>query len=190
MRRPPGRCFLSACDGGAIVGLTEIVAVYAALLSTFIFIWNVKRERPSYKVELIQGVDLIDGKSELGVFVFIMNPSSQTVHIASMSLVYQYRDVSLADRIEHFLKFKRLPIRIGWVHSHIAVKDLDTKLPTSLESQKSHSIFMPQKILDRELSDAVKPIISVEVQDALWRRKYSKNLKVDLSRSALDEASV
>ena len=56
--------------------ITDYLAIYAALLSTFVFFWNVVQSRPRIKVDLIFGVEGSGEPLRSGIYVFVRNPTS------------------------------------------------------------------------------------------------------------------
>ena len=71
--------------------ITDFLAIYGASLSTIIFIWSVLRSRPKVKVRLIPGTGENGGEFQMGVCIFVQNPSAHTVHLSNISLLYPYK---------------------------------------------------------------------------------------------------
>lgn len=67
---------------GDLIKLTEGLAIYGAILSTFVFTWNILRSRPKIRIQIVYGIS--------GVVVSIQNPSSGPVHITSVSFLYPF----------------------------------------------------------------------------------------------------
>ena len=55
--------------------------------------------------------------------------------------------------------------------------DIEDGCPLSLESGKSHSVFIPKKTLDEIFEESEKREIKAVVQDQLWRNKYSSKFE-------------
>jgi len=99
--------------------VTEILAIYAALLSIIVFIWNIRRAIPRFKVEVIFGADKIDGEYVSGAYISVKNPSPHAVNLSNISILYPYKKANIFELINHALKYKRLPRSVGWVHSSL-----------------------------------------------------------------------
>lgn len=99
--------------GFGALTFTDYLAVYAAILSTAVFLWSIAQSRPRFVVDLLPGVDTAKGSARLGVYVMIRNVSSHDVHLAAVDMVNLYTDVSLRDRLAHMVRFKSLPLRVG-----------------------------------------------------------------------------
>ncbi|ASK32878.1 hypothetical protein CEK62_20220 (plasmid) [Alcanivorax sp. N3-2A] len=153
--------------------LTEILAIYAAVLSTIVFVWNIRRAIPRFKVEIIFGTDEVDGELVVGAYISVKNPSSHTVHLSNISLLYPYRKSGLYERIKHLLKYRRFPFAAGWVHSSLSNYGIDDKCPVSLEPGKSVGIFVPEDVLEKVFEECEERSIKASAQDELWRNKYS-----------------
>ena len=67
------------------------------------------------------------------------------------------------------------------MHSGLVHYGLTDNFPVTLESGKSHSIFVPDEILVDILSDSEQRKIKACVTDQLWRRKYSKKFEYRMS---------
>jgi len=153
--------------------ITKYLAIYAALLSTAVFLWNVSRARPKFKVKLTLGMEKIDGEYVSGAYIAIQNPSAHTVHVAAVDILYRYRNISIIDWIKHAWEFKRIMRRVGWVHYSLDINGVETGLPVSIEAGKSHMIFVSDEKLDEVLENALDQQIIASVQDALWRNQNS-----------------
>lgn len=159
--------------------MTNLLAIYAAILSTFVFVWNVYRSQPRANVQLVLGVEHRNEQPLFGVYALIQNSSAHTVHIGSIEALYPWRTETLKARLEHMLKYRRLPIHAGWCHSYLVFDDIDTGLPTSIEPGRSHRVFIPDKQIEDMLERAKGRKFKVVVQDELWRNMYSKSFTYD-----------
>ncbi len=153
--------------------LTELLAIYAACLSSIVFIWNVAKGIPRYKVDLIYGSSEQDGEYMFGIYISIKNPSRHTVHLSNVSLLYPYRPDNFYEKLKHIFKYHRIPNTVGWINVSLSDHEVDDKCPVSLEAGKSHDVFIPDKVVDELLSDSTRRKIRAVVQDQLWRNKYS-----------------
>lgn len=153
--------------------LTEGLAIYAACLSTIVFFWNVVKGTPRYKVDLVFGSTEEDGECKFGIYVSVKNPSTHTIHLSNISLLYPYRSESVFDKIAHLFKYRTMSNTVGWVHTSLSNFKLDDKCPIALEPGQSHEVFVPEEVIEKVLSDSTKRKLRAVVQDQLWRNKYS-----------------
>lgn len=157
----------------------DLLAIYAAALSTVVFSWNLMRARPKIRVRVCLAVDdRPDGKSRVGIGIFVQNPSAHTVHITNISLLYPFRPVTILGRIKHVWEYRSSPLRIGWCSTALSLYGVDDRCPASIEPGQSHYVFVEQEALDEILEGALSRLIIAAVQDALWRTKYSKKFLV------------
>ena len=154
--------------------VTDILAIYAALLSTIVFVWNIRRAIPRYKVEVVFGADTIDCEYVSGAYISVKNPSSHTVHLANISILYPFGKRNLFEKLKHALKYRRLPSFVGWCHSSLSNYDIDDKCPIALEPGTSIGVFVPEDVLEKIFEDCEERLIKASVQDKLWRNKYSR----------------
>jgi hypothetical protein len=56
----------------------------------------------------------------------------------------------------------------------LSLHGINDGCPTSIEPGKSHWIFVRHEVLDQLLEYAESRRLKAVVQDALWRKKYSK----------------
>lgn len=157
--------------------VTDYLAIYAAVLSTLVFLWNVLQSRPRVRVDLIHGIEGTGDAMRSGVYIFVRNLSSHDVHLANIDILYPYRVVGLKERIVHMWKFRRWPRRLGWVHSSLANYSLESGCPVCLEARKSHSVFIPQPALESMLAEATDRTLMAGAQDQLWNNVYSGKFK-------------
>lgn len=152
---------------------TDLLAIYGACLSTIVFAWNVSRAIPRYKVDVVFGLDDKEEKPRHGVYICIRNPSSQTVHLAGIDILYSYVNTGLIDKVRHTVKYRRLPKTVGWVHSSLSNYGVDDECPLAVEPGKSHMVFVPDGKLEEVLKESTTRKFRACVQDQLWRSKYS-----------------
>jgi len=163
---------------------TEILSVYAALLSTIVFVWNMRKAIPSYKVEIVFGTDKVDGEYVSGAYISVKNPSVHTVHLASISILYPFGKAKFFEKIKHILKYHRLPLTVGWCHSSLSNYEIDDKCPIALEPGKSIGILVPEDILEKIFEDCEERVIKASVQDELWRNNYSRKFEYPITNKA------
>lgn len=63
--------------------ITDYLAIYAAVLSTLVFAWNVAQSRPRFRVDLVHGLETLNGKTEDGVYIIVRNVSNHDIHLAN-----------------------------------------------------------------------------------------------------------
>jgi hypothetical protein len=153
--------------------LTEALAIYAACLSTFVFIWNVGRATPRFKVELGVGINEEDGEVRYGAFVIVKNPSAQTIHLSNISMLYLHCEPSLLDKIKFALKYRRFPHSVGWVYTSLSNYGIDDRCPVSIEPGASHCVFVSEDKIEKMLDDTEIRKIRAVGQDQLSRNKYA-----------------
>lgn len=156
---------------------TYLLAFYGAFLSTIVFLWNVSRAIPRYKVDIIHGIDDEEEQLRSGVYIFVRNPSPQTVHLANVNILYPYRNTRFADKIWHIVKYRRTPKTVGWAHSSLSNYGVDDKCPLAIEPGKSHKVFVPEEELEEIFKGSTRREIRACAQDQLWRNKYSAVLE-------------
>lgn len=169
--------------------ITDWVAIYAAVLSTFIFIREYLRARPRFRIILTFGISDESGESGMGMYISIQNTSNQVVHISHISILFPSESLppTWLDKLKFMCRFKRSPNGLGWVHSSLSYYDVEDRCPTSIESRKSHEVFVPQTALEEILSKSPRRELRVEVQDPLWNSTYSQSLDINWYDSKLSD---
>lgn len=157
--------------------MTDYLAIYAAVLSTIVFLWNVLQSRPRIKVDLVFGIEDKDGKIKSGVYVFVRNLSSHDVYLANINVLYPYKKVSFKEQLMHAVKYRRVPRRSGWVHASLDNYSVESGCPVRLESRKSHQVLIPDAVVEEMLETASQRRLIACVQDQLWNEVYSRPLK-------------
>jgi hypothetical protein len=155
------------------------MAIYGAILSSFVFLWNVLKSRRKVKVKLIYGIEGEEDDIQSGVYVFIQNPSAQIVHISGMSILHPWRKTNIFKVILESIKNKRWFSTYGWVHSSLSLYKVDDGCPISIEPGHSHKILIPNHVLEQILEGATSREIMASVQDQLWNETCSKSFEVD-----------
>lgn len=150
--------------------ITDFLAIYAAVLSSAVFAWNILQSRARLKVVVVYGIEKDMG---IGVHVSIQNRSSHTVHLSSVQLLHRYRKATWKERLSHVWRFKNSPRTVGWVHSSLSNLSIEDGCPLALEARNSHHVFIPDASLEKFLIDSVDRKIMVLVQDRIWNRVYS-----------------
>lgn len=144
------------------------------MLSTIAFFWNVLRSRPRLKVDLIFCLEGSDDDLRSGVDITVRNMSSHEIHLAAVGVLIPYRRATLRERFRHLFKFKRFPLRIGWVHLNLARYSVETGCPARLEARSSHRVFIAEDIIEKILSEDSESQLMAMAQDQLWKNVYSR----------------
>ena len=155
---------------------TDILAIYAAVLSSVVAWWNVAQSRPRFKVDLLPGVDGPDGAMRSGAFVVIRNVSSRDVHIATISMLIPFRRPSARERIANAWRAKRVVRTMGWASSILSNYGIDSGCPASIEPGQSHRVFIAYGKIEEMLGDADRRTLRAQAQDQLWTNVYSSSL--------------
>ncbi|WP_143520352.1 hypothetical protein [Halopseudomonas pelagia] len=156
--------------------ITEILAIYAACLSTLVFIWNIAKATPKFKVDLLHGIEEKDGGYVGGLYVTVRNHSSHKIHLASFDLLYQSERQSFFKKLFHFIKYRNWSNSVGWVHCCPSLYGVKCNYPVGLEAFQSHQLFIPEDVVNEVLEKSINRKIKAKAQDQLWRNKYSKEL--------------
>lgn len=163
--------------------ITDYLAIYAATLSSLIFVWNVLQSRPRIKVDLIFGIEGEGDNLKSGVYIVIRNLSSHDVHLSSISILYPYKDIGLKEQFAHAWRFKRIPRRLGWVSSSLSYYSVQSGCPVCLGARKSHQVLITEPVLEEILAKAIHRSLKACVQDQLWNNVYSSAFKYPLPGS-------
>jgi hypothetical protein len=161
--------------------VTDWLAIYAAILSTVIFGWDVLRARPKVKARLIFGLHPSHGA---GAYISVQNTSSHTVHLAAVSALYKSSQASLWDKIKFSFTHKRFPTTVGWVHTSLKYHGIPDGCPVAIEPGNAHQIFLPEEKIETILQDAVSRDLMANPQDMLWRNSYSNILSYPFRKDA------
>lgn len=153
--------------------ITDYLAIYAAILSSLVFLWNVLQSRPRFKVDLMFGIDIIDGISTSGASIVVRNTSPHDIHLAAIGLLFPYAKVGIKGWLLHLWLYKRWPRRLGWCHTGLSNYAINDGCPMCLEARKSHHVLVPEEIVEKVLSAATGDTIIATVQDQLWHKVYS-----------------
>jgi hypothetical protein len=153
---------------------TDYLAVYAAALSTLVFLWNVSQSRPRFRIDLIFGIDTKDQLTESGVYIIVRNVSNHDIHLANIGFLYKSRSPTLKERATHVWRFRRLPRRLGWVHSSLSFYNVPNGCPVTIEARKSHRVFLPSSAVKSMIADASAPLLIASAQDELWSEAYTR----------------
>lgn len=154
--------------------ITDYLAIYAAILSSVVFLWNVLQSRPRFKVDLLFGVDSVEGVTTSGVSIVVRNTSSHDIHLAAIGLLYPYAKVGIKEKLLHLWRYKRWPRRVGWCHTGLSNYSIKDGCPMCLEARKSHHVLVPKEVVERVLSEATGDKLIATVQDQLWQNVDSR----------------
>lgn len=144
------------------------LALYAAALSTFLAVVNIRSSRPRMQIVMVHGAKGEDH----GFYVQIINPSAHPVHAHHVWLLYQYQPYRLRDLVEDVARFRTWSPSWGWCHSEAPI-DENNGLPVTIAPYTAHRVFIPIDKLRIMFLDAIHPRVRAVVQDALGRNHYS-----------------
>jgi hypothetical protein len=153
--------------------ITDYLAVYAAILSSVVFLWNVVQSRPRFKVDLLFGIDTVDGATTSGASIVVRNTSSHDIHLAAIGLLYPYARVGAIEKLTHLWRYRRLPRRSGWCQTNLSNYSINDGCPMCLEARKSHHVLVPKEVIEKILKGAIQDRLIATVQDQLWNNVYS-----------------
>lgn len=153
---------------------TDWLAIYGAVISTLVFLWNVRQSRPKLKIDAVPGIK--SDKGGFGIFVIARNQSSRPVHLASISPLVDFTAPSYLERLKFVLKYKRWPRSLGWVHSSFGYYDLSDGCPVIIEPGSSHEMFIPDDKVEEILGNGGSRFFRASAQDKLWNNYYSNAL--------------
>lgn len=154
--------------------LTKYLAVYAAVLSTIVFLWNVKQARSTFRVHLAFAFGHSKGETVPGLLVDIQNPSSHTVHLVDVSFITRFKSGIRFKNIMRFIR-SRDPLALSsCFEMRFPPHLIDTGLPVSVQPRASHTIFVPCVTVEKYLVASDDGIIQVAIRDALGRKRYSQ----------------
>lgn len=165
--------------------VTDWLAVYASILSTAIFAWNILQAKPKVKTRLVFGLHPEQGP---GVYVFVQNKSVHTVHLAAVGPLYRYARASVREKIAFIINYRRLPKDLGWVHTNFKHLGISDACPITIEAGNAHQIFVPAAQVEEILQNAETRDLMVCAQDMLWHNSYSNVLAYPLSACKRDGA--
>lgn len=165
-----------------VLKITDYLAIYAAILSSIVFLWNVLQSRPRLKVDLLFGVETVDDETTTGISVVVRNNSSHEIHLAAIGLLYPYTRVDLKERLLHLWRYKQWPRRVGWCHTSLSNYSIKDGCPMCLEARKSHHVLVPKAVVEKILSEATRDNLIAAVQDQLWNNVYSRPFKWSLPK--------
>lgn len=126
--------------------------------------------------------DEVGGIPIFGVCVSIKNPSPNTIHLASVSILYRHARPRLMDYVMHVVRFRRIPRTLGWVHTTLSDYGVNTECPCEISPGSAHNILIPEEVLHQMLAETESDEIRGLAQDQLWRNKYTRPFSVPSSR--------
>ena len=145
------------------------LAAYGAALSTAVFLWTVWRARRKIVVQVIPTYR--GGDSGIGYTVVVSNHSTVPVHIVEVSMHYDWRKVTLRDRLEAAWRYRAFRWR-GWCGA-VLPEGSDDVTPFTLAPGQAQNIYIPEPGLIEVIGDA-RPSFGVYVMDGLMKRHYSR----------------
>lgn len=156
------------------MGLTDYLALYGALLSSAVFYWNVRSAKANLRVRIVHSSwQNIEGEFEHGIRIEVQNPSMHEAHLNRVTLLYPMREPRIWDYIKHLWRFRNSPAQVGWCYVSFDLYELEDLCPVTIAAQKSHGVYVPERVLLELEKASIKPELKVMAQDALWRNEYS-----------------
>ena len=150
------------------------IAIYAAILSTGVFFWNVSKSRRWTRIRVCHGVEQKDDDVISGVWVSIENCSDKPAFIRAVSVLYPYRSASIWAKAAHLVKYRNSTKTVGWVFTSPEYVEIKTGLPKEIQPGDSYGFLLPEKKLLKLTEDRIRDEIMVSVQDALAMDSFSK----------------
>jgi hypothetical protein len=114
---------------------------------------------PKLKLDFVFGFDDYGGDLKAGAWLIAPNLSSHDWHLAGFDLLYRYNTPTVRQRLAHMWRFRSLSRRIGWVHCSLLLHGIESGCPVRLGTRQSHSVFVPETVVEKLLADAVDRIL-------------------------------
>ena len=150
------------------------ISIYAAILSTGVFFWNVLKSRRWIRIRIGHGVAHEGDDVISGVWVSIENCSDKPAFIRAVSVLYPYRSASILAKAAHFVKYRNSTKTVGWVFTSPKYVEIETGLPKEIQPGDSHGFLLPEEKLLKLTENRVRDEIMVSAQDALAMDSFSK----------------
>jgi hypothetical protein len=165
--------------------LTAGLAIYGAVLSTLVFVWNVLRAGGRLRVSLIFGIETpADSGVVSGLYITIANHSGAPVYVTYAGILWPHRKVTVWHRLAHLARYHNGWRTVGWVHSDTP-KGVDTALPTIVEPGQAHKVFLPHEAFATGLGGWRCDRLRAYAQDALGRNFYSRTYAMTPQQTTL-----
>lgn len=153
--------------------MPEPLAVYAAVLSTIVFIWNivwaVRLSRSRLKIAAIPSYGMVQGKSIDGFLVSISNPSAVRVTLFEVT-VWHEREKYSAVRHWWNRNIRRKTTPEGWVND--ALKTENYMAPTTLGPGEAVEFIAP---IDAVMAASKGNMpVKFSVRDGHMRRHFAE----------------
>jgi hypothetical protein len=147
--------------------LTDVLAMYGAGPSKFTAVWNYDRTRAQVRLLPVFAFETIEGESVRGIRISVQNVSSQSVHIANVSLLYPFVKSTTRSKLTRLIHSRRIPRNDGWRHSNLFLHGIKAGCPAAIEPGQSLSIFVSDEVLEKAIQNATSPSLKAVAQDAL-----------------------
>jgi hypothetical protein len=160
--------------------LTIVLALYGALLSTFVAALNLRRGAPSLRVRAYPGYWTGDDPARApGTYavVELANERQVPVQAKSVGVMYPQGPVPIWEKIRKTARYRRHWRTTCWVHSYAVHKEAG-ELPAVVEPAHSVQIWIPDAALAAALRDDGASICIFYVQDGLGRTFHSNLFRV------------
>lgn len=149
--------------------LTEMLAVYGAVLSSLTFLWTVARTRPRVKVDLLYGIE----KATSGVCVIVRNKSAHPMRLVSITFLYEGGKKSLWEHTRYALRYRNFSRYNGWVRWSPMLAGLETGCPVTVDPNDAYRYLLPMEVAEELMAKSSSNCIAAAAQDALWNNYYS-----------------
>ena len=154
------------------MGNFDWVAIYAAILATFVAVRDYRSSRNKLKVTVSFGVDA-DRFDEVCAVIRVMNVGNHPLILFHAGMLWEYRKVTIFDRCKHIIRFRNSPMRMGWVHGRLPETEVGYDFPKRIEPKNSADFWIPFSAIEQG-SDDDRSVFVASAQDALGRNSYSK----------------
>ena len=148
------------------------VAVYGAALSTIIFARDWLKSKNRLRVTVAHGVDSERYHGVCAV-IRVSNHGYRPLMLFHVGLLWEFRTITLRDRIKHLIRYRRFPRRLGWIRGSLPAREGGYGFPCAIEPLQSADFWVPFTAIDDE-SDETRNVIIASAQDALGRNSYSR----------------
>lgn len=156
------------------LNITEVLAAYGALLSTFVFVWSVLSTRRRLRVLVMYGTDMVNGEHKTGVSVIIQNPSSSTVHVSAISILYPWKKTNTLQVIAKSIRYRRWFSTYGWVYCQPNLYNIADGCPISIGPGHAHRFLIPLDAVENIVNKAHSRKLLIIAQDQLSNNTNSK----------------
>ncbi|WP_421791311.1 hypothetical protein [Hyphobacterium sp.] len=155
---------------------TLAIAGYAAVLSTIVFVWQIRASRPRIRLKAVYGFKKERDRSQYGVYLIVTNDSVFKITIRDMMLFVKIKPFRLSDWIKSAITLRRLPSNLNWMGMGFPEEKLQSRLPASVDAYGSVYLFIDEVLLKRVTNSSIDNKIVFEIRDDLQRTCRSNSL--------------